>query len=478
MRSLSRTHCHFDVDCFTDPLLPQELYSGVLRKMLQQIDAMKSSSDSDAVKRLAIEAEGHFLNTLIAWGTTETLREHVKLYEYQCQGNESSLPGLHAAEESLRRRSTQTAAGYLQFPSEPSAQEQLHEPSQLDDESPNSLFEVDDLLSYIAQRVDVLSEVSAVSTTEVSPLSTRKQMNSRIALDALAKLNMMTGQYDDALKCFLRIGVLHSLQSLDTMEDAAIALVNGGDVGKVPGNRAKVPYAYVISFIENHHLHQCLLTPTFLSNGASSSPLFALLQLVGLELAGQFLLEHCVAPQQKSAAKRLKPQTTDKTDGERRGTLPLDLVVGLLESSPKLLHWYLNLVFIRKPAVYVTFPNTLNPPAVITALHRRHLELYIKYAGVNRDSAKVLEGVEAYRVGEKTTPLLSFLTVRLLLSCLVFDVYLNLTFSFSLDCVATRRHPSQRSREDAGSRTQGRRGCISYLCFGAGPYLGTLRRRE
>jgi hypothetical protein len=93
-------------------------------------------------------------------------------------------------------------------------------------------------------------------------------------------------------------------------------------------------------------------------------------------LCGRTVLQERFDLRQTAIAK----SSTDKTNGERRGTLPLDLVVSQLEVSPKLLHWYLHLVFVRKPDIYVKFPNTANPPAAITILHRKHLELYIKYA--------------------------------------------------------------------------------------------------
>jgi len=386
--------------------------------MLLQVDEMKAASHSDAVERLAFEAEGHFLNTLIAWGSTENLREHIKLYEYQSEHDESFLPTLHAVEESLRRRSAQTAAGYLRFPS-PESSEQSHpvvsqciEDAQ--SRSLNGLYDVDDLIPVISQRVDSHAIRSALPANEPAQ-SGAELLNSRVALDALAKLNMMKGQYEDALRCFLTIGALHSSDSLDAVEDAAIRLVNSDDTEKDPSARSKVPYAYVLAFIETHHLYQCILTPNFLSDDASTSPLFALLRLVGLDVMGDFLLQNCVSPEQQSMAStgsRTQSKSSDKTGDERRGTLPLDLVVKQLEASPKLLHWYLHTVFVLKPEIYVKFPNTANPPAIITSLHRRHLELYIKYAGRNRNSVKVLEGVEAYRVGETTTPLLSFLTVR------------------------------------------------------------------
>jgi hypothetical protein len=115
-------------------------------------------------------------------------------------------------------------------------------------------------------------------------------------------------------------------------------------------------------------------------------------------------MQNCTAPQQA---------VTMKADGERRGTLPLDLVANQLFENPKLFHWYLHILSLHRPELYVKFPTTANPPPVIAILHKKHLDLYIRYAGPNRDSTQVLENVEAYLVTEKTTPLLSFLKVVL-----------------------------------------------------------------
>jgi vacuolar protein sorting-associated protein 41 len=89
--------------------------------------------------------------------------------------------------------------------------------------------------------------------------------------------------------------------------------------------------------------------------------------------------------------------------------MPLNMVADQLSGSPKLLLWYLHCIFTEKPEVYVKFPTTANPPPILTQLHKKQLDLYIKHSGKNRDSAHFLLGLEAYRVLEQSTPLLSFL---------------------------------------------------------------------
>ena len=84
-----------------------------------------------------------------------------------------------------------------------------------------------------------------------------------------------------------------------------------------------------------------------------------------------------------------------------------------------LLHWYLNLVFIKRPELYSKFPNNAIPPKAVTDLHRKHFQLYIDFAGDSKDSTLALSGTETYLVETKTTPFLSFLKV-----CLFNEVFL------------------------------------------------------
>jgi hypothetical protein len=215
--------------------------------MLQQVEELQRSSESDSVHRLSVEAEGHFLNTLIAWGSTDAIKEHIKLFEYQSERDESFSPTLHAAQESLRHRREQTAAGYLRFPS--STAEQPNTPPRRNDEAhdepQNSLYDVKALFPIIARRVNAIQTWSHPPGSDPTLAVAPGHMNSRVALDALAKLNMMMGQFDDALRCFLTIGALHSSRSLDAVEDAAIALVNSDEDSS---DLSTVPYAFVLAF--------------------------------------------------------------------------------------------------------------------------------------------------------------------------------------------------------------------------------------
>jgi len=407
-----------------DPKLPQKLYAEALRKMLVEVEDMKKPADApETMIRLGKEAERHFLNTLIAWGTTKTLEEHIKLYEYQ-----SSLDGnfegmLHLATESLTRRNEQTAVGYLALSSRRDSV-----PAEIGGQFPrralvsdamDSLYKIDDMIATVGRRIAIVKVAVGDNSfdEDSSNVIASDRMDSRVALESLAKLYMMKGNHDEALKFYLILGAVHASATLEEMEDKALEIVNtDAEISSTTSTETVSPYAFIIHLIENHHLHQFLLESDFLPETLNTSPICALIRLVGLPLMADFLLGHCTAPEKNSREATSNTSSLNyvsgsqacRTRGERRGTLPLDLVVNQLSGSPKLFHWYLHLVFTRRPEVYVKFANTANPPTVIVNLHKKHLDLYIKYAGSNRDSAQALRGIEAYRVAGKSTPLLSF----------------------------------------------------------------------
>jgi hypothetical protein len=238
--------------------------------------------------------------------------------------------------------------------------------------------------------------------------------STKVVLEAKARLCMMKGYFDGALTQFLMLGALHGPVPLEDLETSAVQSVM--ERKEETKKRNILPHTFVIALIENHHLHQCLLDSSFLSQQTTVLPLFALLRLVGLDLVGEFLMEHCVGPREAS---KKSPQgrggtgyeVSDAGQRDRSSSLPLDVVAAQLEASPKMLFWYLHALFIRKPDLYVSFPKTANPPACITALHRKALDLYIKFAGEKKDSSKALEGIETYRVTQVDTPLLAFIRV-------------------------------------------------------------------
>jgi hypothetical protein len=75
------------------------------------------------------------------------------------------------------------------------------------------------------------------------------------------------------------------------------------------------------------------------------------------------------------------------------------------------LYWYLFLLFVQKPDMYVKFATTAVPPLVITDLHRAQFFLFVDYADAafSDDSIKT---TSFFNVDEET-PFMSFLVAAL-----------------------------------------------------------------
>lgn len=380
--------------------------------MLKQVDEVKIdlSETETSRERIVIQAEEDFLNTLLAWGTTNTLKDFADLQEYQSEKDVSYKNSLEVITTNLARRHEQTASVYLSLElDQPAAVSSLTAPTRSDD----SLYDIYEIRSMFEARLPSQLHQEPASESKDAPVRLDSSLDV-LALDAMAKISMMMGRFETALRYFLVIGALDTSQTIEDVEENALAEVTHLDE-ESPATRQqkRSKYAFVVRFIEKHHLHQYILDSKLLPVQIGIPPLFALAKLVGLDLLAQFILDHLVAPQElpRSTVSSSRMQKGE----ERRGTLPLDSVAGQFEASPKLLHWYLHLLFVNKPELYIKFPKTANPPAAITGLLQKQLELHIKYAGINKDSKKVLKGVEMYRVADRTTPFLSFLKVSLIL---------------------------------------------------------------
>ena len=433
-----------------DPILPPALYERVLETMLKEAKLLSTSdkkTNEGTIPTSAniAEAQDRFLSTLIAWGPTKVIKEYIKLFKgirgRGEEGESQSTIDLRNAEILLQRRYLQTAAGYLTFPvggaTSPSNEPHPSLPrfESNNDDSRNSLYDPFVLLRSLTS-IDSSKPGEVADMLDVSSLPSK----SRMSLDAIARLRMMTDRYDLALQCFLAIGDLHSSISLDELEAAAIEEVNNlTSHGKA--QKASLvddaSYEYVLGVIDFHTLHQFLLTDKFVGPIESnfSPPLFALLRLVGLDLVGDFLINHCAAPEVETPSEAIAKQVAEFDYRGRSATLPIDKVAKQLERSPKLLHWYLHKVFKERPDLYVKFPNTANPPKAVTDLHRRHFGLYIEFG--ERDTAKSLRGTETYKVEAVTTPLLSFLQVSATVHIYIcFHAHTLTGFARALGCVA------------------------------------------
>ena len=489
----------------TDPKLPLDLYYDVLVTMLKEVEELEhkaTKSEEDPIdydnndktdyRGLFDEARQRYMHSLLQWGSTHALRESITfhktmLQQFQNEGADATNPHLEDIEKSLYRRLTQSAVGYLELDSSESKtdkdgqqQLQLPEATLMIDSVSDSLFPLDDLLVVVQDGIN-------------------QDSSTRTGLETLAVLHLVATNYRRSLRCFLSIANEHTRDLLDEdigKEALRIALDETGHSNEADlfGNdhdkdnstatmtttaTAASPsqnsllvddrYGFVLGMIEHRHLHQCLLEEDlFAEFGRTDPPLLSLIRLVGLEPVGDFLIEHCVQPVKQSVA-----PSSEGIDGTNNA-MPLDAVAKQFEDNKSILFWYLELVFERKPEVYVTFPDTAVPPRVVTDLHRVHLDLHIEYTK-ERNSAKALSGTEAYNLGNKTTPLLSFLKVRITWTesfiredaCLIFHhissctvfltdtcVFLLSNCTLSIGRTSSRRCPSKGSPTDSRGSTQ------------------------
>jgi vacuolar protein sorting-associated protein 41 len=406
------------------------MYAKVLACMYAEVQKCGAATDNTHGFSAANEAQGQFLDAILSWGTTKAIIEFISMYKHQAKTDPSYRPRLESAEDSLQRRNVQTAAVYLSRAPQSNQENMTSGESIIPslatrfEGSENSLFPVDQMLKFLTD--SNRAEISTADSTQDS-LNYSFRVESDVLHNALAMLNVMKGRQEEALQHYIYLGSINSARSIEDVESAAIRSV----INKTAHPTEITKYLFVLHFIEKHHLHQCLLDVNFVPH--SDTALLSLSRLVGLNHLGEFLVEHCVAPQQSYRSKTVTSRVaSDKTEGERRGTLPLDLVAERLESNSTLLLWYLHLIFLRRPELYIRFPNTANPPESITNLHRKALRLYITHAEGNRNSAFALRGIEAYRVADAETPLLAFLKVRVSYCCMISLVYLRILTSLCL----------------------------------------------
>eukprot|EP00591_Stephanopyxis_turris_P008417 CAMPEP_0195512086 /NCGR_PEP_ID=MMETSP0794_2-20130614/4176_1 /TAXON_ID=515487 /ORGANISM="Stephanopyxis turris, Strain CCMP 815" /LENGTH=553 /DNA_ID=CAMNT_0040639809 /DNA_START=45 /DNA_END=1706 /DNA_ORIENTATION=- len=274
--------------------------------------------------------------------------------------------------------------------------------------------------------------------------------NSAIATEAMAELNFMKGHYGETLNLYLLMGA--NVSRRGALKNEAIRFVNT----TIPASAAVATpelnqqeekqqqqqidvhsYQHVLAMIEIYNLYWRLLLKQMIPTANSSPdagsspneqytetttsspdtmtpPIVSLIQLVGLNLAGKFLIKNCV-PTASSTTTTTSDHNHNSSAGDASrhidAPLPFTLVASQLASHPKLLHWYLHMIFLHRPDIYVSFPNTAIPPSKeILELHRQHLELYVRYAtsghgGGGEDGTVVRDGTDS--------PLMSFLKATL-----------------------------------------------------------------
>lgn len=384
------------------------------------------------------EAVNRFLGALCAWGPTHALREKIQFHEHFVEEQKRKLhnndivpdAAYERLDLALQRRLTQSAAGYLEvpvaLPTLPKApmsgvSTKNSGPTAVDSPS-DSLFQIKELFAMVSSRAPIVKSDNRLEQNDFGSSRFPYPVNTKVTLLALAELNIMMMKYDAALYCYLVIGSLFPPESLDVVEKRAVEIVNNGEGQENP--KMYHPYGFVLAMVERHFLHGLLLDSKILDKGndeSLSSPLILLVRLLGLEVVGNFLVECSVPPPARlkfdssvSGASSVNSADSELSKPPRDGdeTLPINYVAEQLRSSPSLLHWYLHLMFTRRPELYVHFPTNAVPPRAVTELHRTHLELYVDFSE-DKDSALSLVGTEVYNQERKTTPLLLFLKAAL-----------------------------------------------------------------
>jgi hypothetical protein len=202
------------------------------------------------------------------------------LYEYQNSIHGSCDLLVRRTVESLSRRYEQTATGCTESSSNVNDNVEKQQWI-LNDQLQNgldALYDLDSLIANIASHIDAIEvDGRKISSDSASAADSMEPKNGRAALDCLARLFMMKGCYDLALKGFLALAVLHGGIELGQIEDEAIRIINH----EGPLNIVRsTPYLFVLQMIKNHHLEWCLLDDTTgagqqLANLRACSPCWA-----------------------------------------------------------------------------------------------------------------------------------------------------------------------------------------------------------
>ncbi|KAL7558331.1 hypothetical protein ACA910_019361 [Epithemia clementina (nom. ined.)] len=235
-----------------DPVLPQDVYTNALCRMIEHVDHLRRRQDDDGVdlEKLVMEAENHFLQALLAWGSTLVLKEFLKLYKYQKNISARFSNLLSATDKNLRRRYQQSSANYLSFPitmEVDSAGDGAKNEPTAGNEFPNdlgTLFHVGTLRDFLHRHAE------------------QSQESGKVVLEAHARLSMMQGDYDSALQYFLILGARHGPITLAEVESNALNTVVEYEKTK-SRTPLDVPHSLIIALIENRNLHQCLLDSNF-----------------------------------------------------------------------------------------------------------------------------------------------------------------------------------------------------------------------
>lgn len=410
-----------------DPILSPQMYEMALHKMLIEVQSICESSHQKRIQT----SKQIFIDTLRGWGPVGALKEFYLLLNYHdVQDNFMKKQ----VEVDLFMRAHQTSSYYL-------SKEALILPIQRFEEWKKKSDIKSDMKSKVSGNSDMLNKLTSIapsksikdeddslynvnsftlSVMERLPIHDESSSQAAMSIDtcillleSAAALHCLGRNYQESLKMYLLVGsLLNSVFVGQRIEDLALESVSSAKVSDTAPSTL-YPYDYVLAILEYHNLHCFLLDDSFLprlnrkslksstkekqwtfrrNRNTEASPIICLIQLVGLEQAGKFLIKNSCFPSFSST-----------TDNNQSSYLPITLVAEQLQGQPRFLLWYLNMLLFRRPELYVNFPNTSIPPPFITDLHRRHLDFYIEYV------SKLPENIEEENNKEST--LMVFLKV-------------------------------------------------------------------
>ena len=381
-----------------DPKLSPQSYEMALQKMLIEVEGIANSPTStrnhiDIAKRI-------YLNTLLAWGPTYAIIERFQLLSHYMRYGGGSMKDQIATDIFMRMQ--QTSKRYLKSIALALPKEQfemwrhnmkeggankrkapgmmMRGSSQNKRDSKGSLYDVSSLTSYLMERLPFSNSKNGEET-----------MSNEVGIvlfEAVSDLHYIARNYREALKLLLIVGAsLSGDEKINMLEENAVKSVISPEKANL---ETETSYEYIFAIMEYHNLHRYLLDESFVPQVDIGSnepdpvpPIVALIRLVGLKLTGDFLVKYCTLPTFTELSKKSNASSTNEkksSNDESSSYLPITTVSNQLQSRPKLLFWYLNLIFVHRQELYVNFPNTSVAPSVIIDLHRKHFDLFLNFS--------------------------------------------------------------------------------------------------
>jgi len=413
--------------------------AAVLNKMILEIEKMCGVPGTTEIRIHA--AKRFYLSTLMAWGPIPAITERFQLLSHRVRDGGGYIKDRIAID--LFMRMQQTSKRYLKHSALMLPKEQFetwrhtmreggiirknrgsvmptskNTQSNSKKENLGSLYDIDAVTSNLTKKLPLHGSDDREQD---------RQKNDDVTIvlfESVAELQYISRSYHESLRHLLIIGAhfVNEAKVIDLEVEALNSIVLPEQVSMEEAKEDDLyRYEHIFAMIEYHNLHRYLLEDSFISNiileGNNVSkripPIVALFRLVGHILTGNFLIKHCSLPsfndQNKPAQKQTKKKNHTKIYSNEEFSssyLPLTDITKQLEHYPRLLLWYLHLVFSKRPELYVNFPNTSVAPTVITDLHQKHFQLLMQYSVEERSEFGGEITIEA------DSPMMSFLKVR------------------------------------------------------------------